>query len=104
MAQVIVFANHKGGCAKTTSTANIGVALASRPVAKRVLLIDADPQANLSELFGCDDQPLPGVRLEDALARPSGEPPAPWTQRPNADGALEPIPGGVDLLPCAEQL
>src|SRR4051812_28101039 len=105
MAAVIVFANHKGGCAKTTSTGNIGAALASPPVGKRVLLIDADPQANLSELFGCDDRSLPGVRLEDALAQgATSDPPAPWTERPNADGQLEPIPGGVHLLPCTEEL
>src|SRR4051812_1184494 len=105
MAAVIVFANDKGGCAKTTSTGNIGVAPASPPVGKRVLLIDADPQANLSELFGCDDQSLPRVRLEDALARgPHAAALAPWTERPGADGVLEPIPGGVHLLPCTEEL
>ena len=46
MARVIVFANQKGGVAKTTSTLNLGVALAEE--GKRVLAIDLDPQGNLT--------------------------------------------------------
>jgi chromosome partitioning protein len=44
--KVIVFANQKGGVAKTTSTLNLGVALAEQ--GKRVLAIDLDPQGNLT--------------------------------------------------------
>ena len=46
MGQVIAFANQKGGVAKTTTTLNLGVALAER--GKRVLAIDLDPQSNLT--------------------------------------------------------
>ncbi|MDH4102852.1 MAG: AAA family ATPase [Thermoleophilia bacterium] len=46
MANVIVFANQKGGVAKTTTTLNLGVAL--REMGKRVLIIDLDPQGNLT--------------------------------------------------------
>ena len=45
-AKVIVFANQKGGVAKTTSTLNLGVALAEQGL--RVLLVDLDPQGNLT--------------------------------------------------------
>ena len=46
MAEVIVFANQKGGVAKTTTTLNLGVAL--RELGKRILIIDLDPQGNLT--------------------------------------------------------
>jgi chromosome partitioning protein len=46
MANVIVFANQKGGVAKTTTTLNLGVAL--RELGHDVLVIDLDPQGNLT--------------------------------------------------------
>jgi chromosome partitioning protein len=46
IAKVIAFANQKGGVAKTTTTLNLGVALAEQQ--HRVLLIDLDPQGNLT--------------------------------------------------------
>jgi len=46
LAKVIAFANQKGGVAKTTTTLNLGVALSERGF--RVLLIDLDPQGNLT--------------------------------------------------------
>jgi chromosome partitioning protein len=63
---VVVLANHKGGVTKTTSTANLAAMLAE---AGRVLIVDCDPQANLSEAFGWYAD-LPGERLEDLLENP----------------------------------
>ena len=46
MGKVISFFNHKGGVGKTTSVHNIGYGLAK--LGKKVFLIDADPQMNLT--------------------------------------------------------
>ena len=48
--RVIAVFNHKGGVGKTTTVANLGAGLAR--MGKRVLLIDADPQACLTVHFG----------------------------------------------------
>lgn len=50
MGKVISISNHKGGVGKTTSTINIGAGLALQK--KKVLLIDLDPQSNLSQSLG----------------------------------------------------
>ena len=49
---VIAVANQKGGVAKTTTTHNLGVALAA--VGKKVLMIDLDSQASLTISTGLD--------------------------------------------------
>ena len=56
MGQVIALANQKGGVAKTTTTLNLGVALAER--GQRVLAIDLDPQGNLTMSQGLDPDDL----------------------------------------------
>jgi len=53
MSKVISISNHKGGVGKTTSAINIGAGL--NRLGKRVLLIDLDPQANLSQSLGIVD-------------------------------------------------
>lgn len=48
MAKVIAFANHKGGVGKTMATLNFSAALARIQPQAKILLLDVDPQANLS--------------------------------------------------------
>jgi chromosome partitioning protein len=52
MARVISISNHKGGVGKTTVAANLGFALARH---FKILLIDLDPQANLSSGLGFEN-------------------------------------------------
>lgn len=85
--KIISIMNYKGGVGKTTITANLGADLASR--GQRVLLIDLDPQTNLTFCFytmdewrdtfsesrtikGWYDGDAPGanIRLADLIARP----------------------------------
>ena len=54
MSKVISISNHKGGVGKTTSAINIGAGL--KKLGKKVLLIDLDPQANLSQSLGLINQ------------------------------------------------
>lgn len=53
MSFIVSVANHKGGVGKTTTTANLGAAISL--TGKKVLLIDLDPQANLSQSLGFDE-------------------------------------------------
>ena len=53
---IITFINQKGGVGKTTSTLNIGAALAKQ--GHTVLLVDFDPQANMTDGLGCDPEKL----------------------------------------------
>lgn len=67
---VIAIANQKGGVAKTTTTHNLGVALAAK--GKRVLLIDLDSQASLTISVGLE--PLEMRRtIVDILRKDAGQ-------------------------------
>ena len=56
MSKVISISNHKGGVGKTTSAINIGAGL--NLLKKKVLLIDLDPQANLTQSLGLINEPI----------------------------------------------
>ena len=95
-AQIIALVNQKGGTAKTTSTVNLGVGLAQ--AGKKVLVVDADPQASLSISLGHhqpDDLP---VTLSDMMAKVLMDQPI-----TPGEGILHHAEG-IDLMPANIEL
>ncbi len=78
MGIVISLLNHKGGVGKTTSAINLGAGLVE--LGKRVLLIDLDPQANLTISLGIPRQKF---TIYEALRGESDL--IPYNHRPNLD-------------------
>jgi len=98
-ARVIALCNQKGGVGKTTSTINLGAALAECD--RRVLLVDFDPQGALSVGLGVNAYDLeltvynllmePGVKVPDVLVKTSV-------------AGLDLLPSNIDLSAAEVQL
>jgi chromosome partitioning protein len=98
-ATVLAMCNQKGGVGKTTSTINLGAALAE--YGRRVLLVDFDPQGALSVGLGVQPHQLDttiynllmekGTRIEDVI-------------RPTTVEGMDLLPSNIDLSAAEVQL
>jgi len=88
--RTIAVANQKGGVAKTTTVASVGMALAE--LGRRVLVVDLDPQACLTFSLGVDPDAL-DLSIHDV-----------FLGRVGAAMAIRPVTDSLDLLPSTIDL
>ncbi len=94
-ARIISFVQQKGGCGKTTTVVNVGAYLAG--MEQRVLLVDLDPQANLSLSVGVKAEELTHS-VVDLLREPRNGTNGILLETPfGATGKLDLIPASIDL-------
>lgn len=92
MAKIIAVANHKGGVGKTTSCVNVGAALAK--AGRSVLLVDVDPQANLTSSL--TDENVVTASVYNAMKQVAEKKPAELPIIPISEN-LDIVPSNINL-------
>ena len=94
--KTIAICNQKGGVGKTTTTISLGVGLAMQ--GKRVLLVDADPQADLTTCLGCTDPDDLDTTLATKLSEVISEVPSnPFEGIIHNEEGVDYIPSNIEL-------
>ena len=96
MSRIIVFVNQKGGVGKTTSAINLGAYLAA--AGRKVLLVDFDPQANLTSGVGARSE---GRGTYEVI---SGQATMESIVRPTKVAGLSVAPSSIDLSGATVEL
>ncbi len=97
---IVSVVNQKGGVAKTTTSANLGACLAAR--GHKTLLIDMDPQANLTLGLGCVN-PVLQYGFDEALLNPDTAPLCRTIQKID-DLPLYLVPGSIAMAHAEKML